>query len=87
MNESFPGLYLGIVTDNEDPSGLMRVRVKIPSILGEEHGLWALPCLPPGVLSVPDVDDEVWIAFEAGDIDRPIWIGIFPSITREESSQ
>jgi hypothetical protein len=86
MDETLPGLYLGIVTDNVDPSGLMRVRVKIPSVLGEEFDLWALPCLPPGILSVPDIDDEVWIAFEAGDRDRPIWVGIYPSITREDSS-
>ena len=75
MSERFFGPYRGIVTDNDDPSGLMRIRARVPEIFGELETPWALPCVPPGVRSVPEIGTLVWIEFEAGDPSRPIWMG------------
>jgi hypothetical protein len=74
MSDLFFGPYRGVVTDNNDPSSMMRVRVRAPEVLGELEA-WALPCVPPGVTSVPEVGTAMWIQFEAGDPDHPIWMG------------
>ena len=75
MSNKFFGPYRGTVKDNNDPSGQMRIIAIVPSVLGESKTGWALPCVPPGVRSVPDVGDFVWIEFEGGDPDYPVWIG------------
>lgn len=74
MSDPYFGLYRGTVIDNEDPSGRMRTRVRMPEVLGELEA-WALPCVPPGVESVPEVGTVVWIEFEASDLEHPVWIG------------
>lgn len=77
------GKYRGIVQDNEDPKELGRLRVTVPSLLGNEATTWALPSLPFGGLSqqgmffIPEKKSRVWIEFEEGDINRPIWTGVF----------
>lgn len=76
----FYGKYRGIVTDNQDPLQLGRIRADVPAVL---HGVscgWALPCAPyagPGVglHTIPPMGSGVWIEFEAGDPDYPIWSG------------
>ena len=73
------GTYRGVVTDNRDPRKVGRVRVRVPEILGEVES-WALPCAPyagdqVGFYAIPPVDAAVWVAFEAGDISRPIVTG------------
>ena len=73
------GTYRGVVTDNRDPDNIGRVRVRVPEILGEVDS-WALPCAPyggkrVGFFAVPPVDAEVWVAFEGGDVARPIVTG------------
>ena len=77
MSINYFGLYRGIVINNDDPLCKMRIQVEIPDVLGEGSIVWAMPCVPPGVISVPDVGDGVWIAFEAGDLNRPVWMGTF----------
>ncbi len=76
MTNKFFGLYRGIVTDDKDPAGMRRIRAKVPAVFGETETRWALPCTPPGVLSVPEIGDGVWVEFEAGDPDVPVWIGV-----------
>ena len=77
------GKYRGFVVDNEDPQRLARVRLRVPSLLGEAETSWALPCLPCGGLSnrglftVPEVGAQVWVEFEGGNLDYPIWTGTF----------
>jgi len=77
------GKYRGIVVDNQDPDKRARLRLVVPSVLGTEQTGWALPCLPFGGLAdqgwfaVPEVDAQVWVEFEEGDVSRPVWTGTF----------
>ncbi|BCJ57212.1 phage baseplate assembly protein V [Micromonospora endophytica] len=81
MPGRFLGKFRGTVTDTRDPLGEGRIQVSVPEVLGE-HASWALPCVPyagPGVglLAAPPVGTRVWVEFEAGSPDRPIWVGCF----------
>jgi hypothetical protein len=69
------GKYRGIVTENVDPLATGRLRVNVPSV--GVPGAWALPCLPPGVFALPPVGANVWVEFEGGNTDSPIWVGCF----------
>lgn len=82
MSARFYGKYRGKVTDNMDPLMQGRIRAKVPAVFGEEETGWALPCSPyagsgVGFFFVPPVDSNVWIEFEGGDGDYPIWTGGF----------
>src|SRR5690349_16118403 len=70
----FYGKYSGIVTDNEDPDNLGRIKVKVPSVL-EDVEVLARPCLPFGHFYVPAVGAKIWLEFEAGDPRFPLWVG------------
>ena len=71
----FCGIYRGKVLDNVDPLLKRRLRVVIPDVTGDE-GAWAMACLPAsGVDTVPSVGDPIWVAFESGDPDQPVWLG------------
>lgn len=74
------GVVTGIVTNNQDPDGLGRVKVKIPRISGEDETYWArvvsfMAGKERGGFFLPEVDDEVLLAFEYGDINMPYIIG------------
>jgi len=74
------GVYIGIVTDNKDPEKLGRVKVKIPVIDDQNSLDWArvatlMAGSGRGTLFVPEVGDEVVVAFQMGDIRMPIVIG------------
>ena len=80
--KTFFGKYRGSVAGNVDPLRLARVQVSCPAVLGDGRMSWAMPCVPyagPGVgmVAVPPVGAAVWVEFEAGDPDRPIWSGCF----------
>ena len=80
---SYYGKYRGFVVNNEDPDKLGRLQVRVPSVLGEATSGWALPCLPFGGLAnqglflLPEVDAQIWVEFEEGNRDYPIWSGVF----------
>lgn len=74
------GVVTGIVTNNNDPDGLGRVKVKIPRINNEDESNWArvvsfMAGKERGGFFLPEVDDEVLVAFEFGDINMPYIIG------------
>lgn len=82
MNTPFYGKYRGIVTDNNDPQGRGRIQARVQDIFGEESCGWALPCSPyagegVGLFLIPPIDAWVWIEFEHGDSEYPIWTGCF----------
>lgn len=79
---NFLGKYRGTVEDNVDRSGQGRIRVRVPAVLGDSDLSWAMPCVPyagPGVgfFAMPPVGANVWVEFEGGDPDYPIWTGCF----------
>ncbi len=83
QNSRFYGKYRGVVTDNQDPLMIGRVRARVPDVTGDADSGWALPCAPfgggkdRGMLFLPQVGDTVWIEFAGGDVSRPIWVGTF----------
>lgn len=83
-NHKFFGKYRAKVTNNKDldpVNGKMgRIKVKCPSVLGDSESNWCMPCFPYagnniGHIFIPNVGDTVWIEFEEGDPDKPIWVG------------
>ena len=75
------GKYRGVVKDNEDDTNRGRLKVSVPSVLGDLE-LWAMPCVPyagdsVGFYSLPPNGSGVWVEFEAGDPSYPIWTGCF----------
>ena len=79
-NGLFYGKYRGVVTDVNDPLMTGRIRARVPDVLGDQQSGWALPCAPfggsgVGFFALPTVDAGVWIEFEHGDPDYPIWAG------------
>jgi uncharacterized protein involved in type VI secretion and phage assembly len=80
QDQRFYGKYRGVVTENQDPLKMGRVKARVPDVLGKEPSGWALPCMPfggnnMGFYAIPDVDARVWMEFEQGDPDYPIWSG------------
>jgi hypothetical protein len=78
----FYGKYRGLVLANIDPEQIGRVLVQVPDVLGALPSSWAMPCVPAagiqaGCFIVPPVGSQVWIEFEQGDPDYPIWTGGF----------
>lgn len=79
----FYGKYQGTVTDNADPQRRGRVRVTVRAVQGRNETTWAEACLPlsgtvtssMGVFCVPPKGAPVWVEFEAGDPEYPIWSG------------
>jgi len=79
---TFHGKYRGIVTDNQDPEGRGRVRVRLQHVFGEDDSGWAMPSVPyagdgVGLYLIPPISALVWVEFEQGDPDYPIWTGCF----------
>jgi hypothetical protein len=77
---TYYGKYRGIVTDVDDPNNQLRIRATVPAVLGEHACGWAMPAAPfagggHGMVLLPKVGSGVWIEFEAGRLDAPIWSG------------
>jgi uncharacterized protein involved in type VI secretion and phage assembly len=74
------GVVMGIVTNNQDPNKMGRVRVKFPWLSDDHESWWARIATPMagpnrGVWFLPEVDDEVLVAFDHGDVRNPYIIG------------
>lgn len=82
MKESprYFGIYRGTVIDNIDPLNIGRIIASVPDVSGIVPTTYAMPCIPiagkqMGTYMVPQIGAGVWIQFEAGDPDRPVWSG------------
>lgn len=80
--EKFFGKYRGKVENNLDPLQQGRLQVSCPAVLGEGSLSWAMPCVPfagagVGFFALPPSGANLWVEFEGGDPDYPIWSGCF----------
>lgn len=86
--QRFWGKFRATISDNQDPQFRGRIRVSCPLVYGRNQGSgelvvspWALPCFPfggsgdMGSFAVPPIGSGVWIEFEQGDPDKPVWVG------------
>ena len=74
------GKYRGTVINNVDPLQIGRLMVQVPDVSNIIPSTWAMPCVPfagiqAGFYAVPPIGSGVWIEFEQGDSDYPIWVG------------
>ena len=76
----FHGKYRGIVTDVGDTLMIGRIKARVPDVYGDGESGWAMPAVPfggdgMGFFALPKKGAGVWIEFEHGDPDYPIWSG------------
>lgn len=76
------GKYRGVVLNNLDPLQIGRLLVQAPDVAGLIPLTWAMPCVPvagiqQGMMALPTIGSGVWVEFEHGDADYPIWSGCF----------
>jgi uncharacterized protein involved in type VI secretion and phage assembly len=74
------GKFRGTVVNNIDPKQIGRIQAIVPDISNTIPTNWAMPCVPiagkqMGAYFVPQVGSGVWIEFEGGNPDYPIWVG------------
>ena len=77
---NYYGKYRAKVTDVADPEKRGRIRVMCPKVLGEAKSAWCEPCIPVaydlgGDYAIPKVDEFVWVEFEEGNSNKPIYTG------------
>ena len=80
VKHRFYGKYRGVVTEVD--ASTMRIKAKVPAVLGTTISGWCEACVPyagPGVgfVMLPEVDSGVWIEFEGGEVSNPIWVGCY----------
>ena len=76
------GKYRGTVINNVDPAMMGRLQLMVPDVHGTVPTPWAMPCTPVaapggGMIAIPPIGSAVWVEFERGDEDFPIWVGGF----------
>lgn len=76
------GIYRATVVNNIDPEQMGRINVIVPAVGGVTPSTWAMPSIPfsgkqSGAFMVPQIGAGVWVQFEAGDPDYPVWTGGF----------
>jgi uncharacterized protein involved in type VI secretion and phage assembly len=74
------GIYRGTVVNNVDPMMMGRIMAIVPDVGGVTPSTWAMPCVPMagkqmGAFFVPQIGAGVWVQFEGGDPDYPVWTG------------
>lgn len=79
---TYLGKYRGTVITNLDPLNKGRLLVSVPGALGLAPSTWAMPCVPmagiqTGIHALPPIGAGVWVEFEQGNPDYPIWVGCF----------
>jgi hypothetical protein len=86
--KKFYGKYRGTVMNNVDPMQMGRIQAIVPDVLGPIPTSFAMPCLPitgkqMGTFMLPQIGSGVWIEFEQGNPDYPIWTGGYWGIAAE----
>jgi len=81
----FGGAYRGMVVDTRDPSGRNNIKVRIPVITGDSVSEWIPPMVSSGYVVTPALGSQVWIIFEAGDVNFPLWLGATKSNPRYDN--
>lgn len=81
-NQQYLGKYRGMVLNNVDPMQQGRLQVQVPDVAGLVPTTWAMPCVPlagiqNGMMALPIIGSGVWVEFEQGNPDHPIWVGCF----------
>lgn len=82
MTQKYYGKYRGMVLNNIDPMQQGRLQVQVPDVAGLAPASWAMPCVPlaglqNGMMALPVIGSGVWVEFEQGNPDHPIWVGCF----------
>ena len=82
------GKYRGTVINNVDPMQIGRIQVMVPDVSNVMLSSWAMPCAPVaginmGMFALPLIGAGVWVEFEQGDPDYPIWVGGFWGMAAE----
>ena len=80
--QEYFGKYRGVVMNNIDPEQRGRIQAMVADVPTLFPPTWAMPCLPVagiqnGFFTVPPIGAGVWIEFEQGDPDYPIWVGCY----------
>jgi uncharacterized protein involved in type VI secretion and phage assembly len=80
--QKFYGKYRATVLNNIDPMQIGRIQVIVPDVSNVIPTSWAMPCVPVagiqmGMYTVPPIGSGVWVEFEQGDPDYPVWVGCF----------
>lgn len=80
MSKSYYGKYRGTVLNNVDPMQTGRIMAQVPDVTGPGPSSWAMPCFPVagiqiGAWMIPPIGAGVWVEYEQGDPDHPIWSG------------
>jgi uncharacterized protein involved in type VI secretion and phage assembly len=79
-NQKYFGKYRGMVINNVDPLQIGRLLVQVSDVLALIPSSWAMPCFPitgqqMGAYLLPQIGAGVWVEFEQGNPDYPIWSG------------
>jgi len=86
--KKYLGKFRGTVVQNVDPLQIGRIQVLVPDVSNLVPSTWAMPCLPAagmqmGFYAVPPLGAGVWVEYEQGDADYPIWVGGFWGMAAE----
>jgi len=78
----FYGKYRGTVVNNVDPMQIGRIQVLVPDVSNVMISSWAMPCIPftgrqYAMVAIPQIGTGVWVEFEQGNPDYPVWVGCF----------
>lgn len=89
-NQPYYGKYRAKVVDVKDPQKRGRIRVICPKVLGSAKSAWCEPCIPVaydhgGDFALPKVGEFVWVEFESGDSNKPIYTGGLWSVNNSPS--
>ena len=84
LEVNFPFLYEATVEDVSDPQNLGRIKARVHGVYDSDVRKspasslpWCYPCFAPGTFIVPDWGEHVWVMFRHGDVDYPVYMGVF----------